>query len=125
MGLDVSLMTKPIPDDYYDWDWDEQSDFMRENKLYTRYVTHNLGKMARELGVYEYLWRPDEIGVVQAKQLIKLLGVAIDNIRDRKAHYRTFNPPNGFGTMEGFIDFMIDYLKACRTYPDAFVNACR
>lgn len=125
MGLDVSLMAKPIPEDYYDWDWDARSDFMRENKLYTRYVTHNLGKMAQELGIYEYLWRPDEIGVVQAKQLIKPLGVAIDNIRDRKAHYRTFNPPNGFGTMEGFIDFMIDYLKACRTYPNAFVDACR
>lgn len=125
MGLDVSLIAKPIPDDYYDWDWDAQSDFMRENKLYTRYVTHNLGKMAQELGIYEYLWRPEEVGVVQAKQLIKPLGVAIDNIRDRKAHYRTFNPPNGFGTMDGFIDFMIDYLKACRTYPNAFVDACR
>lgn len=125
MGLNVSLTIKPTPDGFGDWDWEAQAEFTDENHLYTRYVTHNLGKMARELGIYEYIWRPDEVDVVRAKQLIKPLGVAIDNIRDRKAHYRTFNPPNGFGTIDGFIDFMIDYLKACRTYPNAFVEVCR
>jgi len=29
--------------------------------------------MAKDAGIYEHLWQPDEIGIVKAKQLIKPL----------------------------------------------------
>lgn len=29
-------------------------------------ITHNLGRMAKEAGIYQHLWRPEEIGVTKA-----------------------------------------------------------
>ena len=38
---------------------------------YSSNITHNLGAMAREAGIYEACWRPEEIGITKAAQLIE------------------------------------------------------
>ncbi len=35
-------------------------------EVYISNVTHNLNKMAGEAGIYEALWRPEEIGITHA-----------------------------------------------------------
>ena len=47
---------------------DEESDY-----VYSANITHNLTKMADEAGIYECLWRPEEIGITKAGQLIEPL----------------------------------------------------
>ena len=40
---------------------------MREPEgAYSANITHNLGKMAEEAGIYKHLWRPEEIGITKA-----------------------------------------------------------
>lgn len=34
--------------------------------LYDANITHNLNRMADEAGIYEHVWRPEEIGVTTA-----------------------------------------------------------
>jgi len=48
---------------------------------YEANVTHNLNKMAMEAGIYEYLWRPDEIGITKAGRLIEPLSKGLTDWR--------------------------------------------
>ena len=93
--------------------------------LYSRNITHNLGKMAREAGIYECLWRPDECGITHAHQIIEPLEKGLALMATQKARFEAFNSPNGWGMYEHFIPFCGDYLQACRDHPDARVRACR
>ena len=37
---------------------------------YEANITHNLSRMAQDAGIYHYLWRPEEMNITQAGQLI-------------------------------------------------------
>ena len=41
--------------------------------IYSRNITHNMNKMADAVGLYKPLWRPDEIGITKAAQLVEPL----------------------------------------------------
>lgn len=98
---------------------------VRPTEVYSANITHNLGKMAREAGIYECLWRPEEIGIIKAKQLIKPLEEGLALLKRHPAHFQNFNPPNGWGSYCSFVSWVERYLEACRENPDADVSACR
>lgn len=43
------------------------------NEVYDANITHNLNTMAEEAGIYKHLWRPEELGITKAKDLIEPL----------------------------------------------------
>ena len=93
--------------------------------VYSRNITHNLNKMAGEAGIYKPLWRPDEIGIERAHQLIEPLRAGLELLRSDPARFEPFNPPNGWGTYDGLVDFVVDYLEACERFPTATVSVWR
>ena len=95
------------------------------NKLYSRNITHNLGKMAQEAGIYDCLWRPDENGITHARQIIEPLSAGLALLVTNKARFEEFNAPNGWGLWKHFVPFCADYLQACRDHPDALVRVSR
>jgi hypothetical protein len=88
-------------------------------------MTHNLGRMANAAGIYKYLWRPDEIGVTHAHQLIEPLQHGLKRLTSAPDMFRAFNPSNGWGTYDGLIVFVSEYLDACEAYPEASVHVSR
>ena len=98
---------------------------VRPTEVYSRNITHNLNKMAMEAGIYEALWRPEEIGIVRADQLIEPLTVGLEKLKADPEYYQKFNAPNGWGMYEHFVPFVEDYLQACKENPDAEVNVSR
>lgn len=88
-------------------------------------ITHNLGRMAREAGIYEACWRPEEIGATKAAQLIQPLRDGLALLRSDAARFRQFDAPNGWGTYEHFVPWVTEYLAACEEYPDADVSVSR
>lgn len=88
-------------------------------------ITHNLGKMAAEAGVYEACWRPKENGYTKARDLIEPLKFGLMRLETLPDHFRQFNPPNGWGNYEGLVNFVRAYLAACEEYPDAAIYASR
>jgi len=98
---------------------------VRPTEVYSRNITHNLNKMAMEAGIYEALWRPEEIGIVRADQLIEPLTVGLEKLKADPEHYQKFNAPSGWGMYEHFVPFVEDYLQACKENPDAEVNVSR
>lgn len=94
-------------------------------QVYWANITHNLGKMATEAGIYECLWRPDEHGITKAAQIIEPLSAGVALLATQKARFEAFNAPNGWGTWEHFLPFCAKYLQACRDHPDADVSVSR
>jgi len=93
--------------------------------VYDRNITHNLTTMADKAGIYYPLWRPEEIGIVRAKQLIGPLLEGLGQLRRDPEYFKQFNPSNGWGDYDGFVDFIEDYLQACKEYPEAKVSVSR
>jgi hypothetical protein len=148
MSLDVYLTTKT------EWVANEDDIFIRENgqvkkitpeewqerfpgiepvvarndsdrEVYWRNITHNLGEMASTAGIYKELWRPEEIGITTAEQLIIPLSIGLDLLIRDPEHFKQLNPPNGWGDYEGFVGFVSDYLRACKENPEAEVHVSR
>jgi hypothetical protein len=93
--------------------------------LYEANITHNLGKMADAAGIYEHLWRPEEIGLKKAFELIEPLIEGLNRLRNNPEYYKTFNPSNGWGNYDGFVDWVGRYLVACKDNPDGHIEVSR
>jgi hypothetical protein len=101
------------------------SDEKETNEVFDYNITHNLGEMASAAELYYPLWRPEEINITKASQLIVLLTKGLQSLLDKPDYYKTFNPENGWGNYEGLVEFVKSYLKACIDYPDAVVSVDR
>ena len=95
------------------------------NEVYSANITHNLNQMASEAGIYKYLWRPDEIGITKAEQLIQPLRDGLELLKSNPKRFKELNPENGWGDYEGLVSFVEKYLAACEKYPSAEVSVWR
>lgn len=93
--------------------------------VFSANITHNMGAMAREAGIYECLWRPDEHGITKAVQIIEPLAAGVVRLATEKARFDVFNPSNGWGSWEVFLPWCAEYLQACRDNQDADVRVSR
>lgn len=93
--------------------------------VYTSNITHNLGKMANESGLYECMWCPYENGLTTAQHLIAPLEKGLEKLISDPEKFKSFNPDNGWGTYEGLVTFVSEYLDACRRYPHAKVSVSK
>ena len=122
MSLDITLTRKKWTSYDAGKSWEESIDY-----CYDANITHNLNKMAGAAGIYKHLWRPEEIGITKAVELIVPLCDALGRLLDpnNKEFFEQFNPKNGWGNYDGFVEFVSGYLDACRKYPEAEINVSR
>ena len=92
---------------------------------YSRNITHNLGRMAKEAGIYEACWRPEEIGITKASQLIEPLKAGLALLKSDEPRFRAFDSPNGWGLYQHFVEFVRDYLAACEANPEGEISVSR
>ena len=95
------------------------------NCVFSANITHNLTEMADKAGIYEAVWRPKEIGISKAGNLIDLLRSGLSLLEANPEWFQNFNPANGWGTYEGLVKWVRAYLQACQKYPDAIVSVSR
>jgi len=105
MSLDITLCNKEI--------------------VFDTNMTHNLTTMASEAGIYYHLWRPEEIGVKIAGDLIKPLQQGLYLLKKQPDKFKEFNPENGWGDYNGFVEFVKDYLASCKKYPQSTISISR
>lgn len=96
-----------------------------ETEVFSANITHNLGAMAKEAGIYQHLWRPEEIGIKTASELIEPLRTGIALMKSDPARFEAFNAPNGWGLYKHFVPWLEKYLAACEEHPDAAVGVSR
>jgi len=95
------------------------------DEVYSANITHNLNTMAEAAGIYECLWRPEEVGITQAKQLIEPLTHGLRALKNDPDRFMPLEPPNGWGDYAGLTSFVSKYLLACMKYPEATVEVSR
>ena len=98
---------------------------IRRTPVFEYNITHNLNTMADKADIYEALWRPNEIGLTQANQIIDKLEIGLMTLRQNPEYFKLFNPKNGWGDYEGLVKFVEEYLKACKENPDAEISTWR
>ena len=120
MSLDVTLSRKR-------WiSYDEGKTYTEEtDEVYWANITHNLNQMAEEAGIYEVLWRPEEVGKTRAGEIIDALEAGLADLKARPEHFKKFNAPNGWGTYKYFVLFVDEYLDACKEYPNTLIEVSR
>ncbi len=98
---------------------------VQPSEVFWQNITHNLGGMAREAGIYEHCWCPDEIGITHAKQLIEPLRTAIAAMEADPPRFERHNASNGWGLYEHFLPWLKKYLAACEEFPESTVRVSR
>ena len=98
---------------------------VRPTTVYSGNITHNLNKMADAAGIYKLLWRPEEIGITKASEVIEPLRIGISVLKSDPEKFKKFNPENGWGSYEILVRFAEEYLKSCEENPDADISVSR
>ena len=94
--------------------------------VYEANYTHNCGAMAREAGVYKYVWRPEECeGVQCAGDIIEPLCKGIELMETDPDRFIALNPQNGWGSYDTFVPWLQKYLEACIENPKAKIRVSR
>ena len=127
MSLDVYL-TRPRemqPDDHQC-----SCDFCDRNArtttdVYWGKTTHNHNTIANAVGVYSACWRPDDIGITKAHQLIDPLRAGLALLEAKPEALTHLEPDNGWGSVDSFTNFVRAYLRAAEANPDADVRVSR
>jgi len=125
MSLDVYLSgeTKDVP---CCCDRCEHRHVRKETEyFYESNITHNLGAMAEEAGIYNHLWRPEEVGITKAAQLIEPLHAGLALMKSDPTRFQKHNAQNGWGLYEHFVPWVEKYLAACEENPTANVSVSR
>ena len=102
----------------------EQQEIMTK-EVYSDNITHNLTTMADEAGLYKYLWKPADINITKASDLIEPLRQGLHNLKMNPAKYEKLNPENGWGSYNVLVKFVENYLDACYKYPDTTIEVDR
>lgn len=110
----------PLVEQYY-----ADREPQKMDELYWSNITHYLANMAEEAGIYMHLWRPEEIGITKAGDLIQPLTIGLERMKSNPAHYKAFNPKNGWGNYTGFVNWIEKYLEACKQNPDGIISVSR
>ena len=123
-GKNIELTVEQVRERFPDSDLIVEQEF-ETNEVFGYNITHNLGPMAKAAGIYMELWRPEELGITKAAQLIEPLREGLHRLKVEPNKYKEFNPDNGWGDYEGLVNCVSSYLDACYDYPDADVKASR
>ncbi len=97
----------------------------RDGEYYSANITHNLGQMAEAAGIYKALWRPEEIDIDTAGELIPILRRGLADLESRPSYFEQYNAENGWGLYKHFVPFVRNYLAACEKNPESKVTVSR
>ena len=93
-----------------------------EINFFSKNITHNMGEMAKEAGIYGVLWHAEN---KKAKDIITTLEKGFNKLNKNPAYFEKFNPSNGWGNYESFMRFVIEVLEACKKYPNSYIEISR
>lgn len=140
-GGNVELTVEQVKEKFPNFEFDETPDVVYENSVFDYNITHNLGKMAGECGLYEVMWRPymlhpdfttevDEYEfesnhTMKASDIEQKLSEGLKELVDNPEKYKEYNPENGWGSYEGLVKFGQNYLEAVKAYPDSIIEVSR
>lgn len=127
MSLDVYLIEMEVVDEYeYEiGDFTMSVTATKRTEVYWANITHNLNTMAERAGIYKHLWKPEELNITKASELIEPLGTGLQLMLNDPKRFIKFNPSNGWGNYDSLVSFIAMYLIACKENPNARIDISR
>ena len=143
MSLDVSIIyPTPRKENYflshpyiYDHLSEADKDNFWEHESWSANITHNLVSMASQVPVtlrdgeettlYKVVWRSEELGIDDTTTLLPYLIQGLEYMISHRPELLPFNPPNGWGSYDGFIKFLLNYKQACEDNPGCKIKTDR
>ena len=98
---------------------------VRPTTVWEGNITHNLTKMASEVDLYLPLWRPEELNIRLAGDLVPYLEHGLSRLISEQARLLQYNPPNGWGHYDNLVSFVTLFLHHARLHPDAEILISR
>lgn len=108
-----------------------------EEEYWSANITHNLGNMANHIPVwlggvkttlYYICWRPEEIRPAIKVNTDTILAGLIQGIAymlTNRKELLQYESPNGWGTYNGFMKFLLNYKQACEDNPNCEIEVSR
>ena len=109
-----------------------------EEEHWSANITHNLGNMANHIPVwlgngvkttlYYICWRPEEIRPAIKVNTDTILAGLIQGINYMLLYRKEllqYESPNGWGTYNGFMKFLLNYKQACEDNTDCEIEVSR
>jgi hypothetical protein len=93
-----------------------------KEQLYRDSITHNHWKMVDNASLYRAIWRPEELQITKAAQLIPILEQGLKHIEEHQDELCKLGTANDHTEVWSFVRA---YLKACREHPDADIRVSR
>lgn len=121
MSLDVSLLANKT----LKCDCGKEHIIETEKCVFEANITHNLNRMAEAAGIYEHLWRPENLNITKADELVYALKKGLKKLKAKPEYYKQFSASNGWGTYEQFIPWVEKYLNACIENPESTIYVSR
>ena len=125
MSLDITLYGEEVTEICTCDKCDHKHEHTYNLEVYSDNITHNLGEMASKAGIYSLLWKPEELNITKANDIIVPLRIGLDKLLDDPVYFKYFNPANGWGRYETLVLFVKNYLKACIEHPESTISICR
>ena len=108
MSLDIHLENPHSGSPNFDWN-----------------ITHNLARMAKEVGVYTALWHPSDLDIKVSGDLIPHLESAYSRLAIFGECYDQFAPANGWGDRKFLFETVYRLLHYAKLHPHCVVTVSR
>lgn len=92
---------------------------VRKEYLVDLNITHNLGTMWEEAGIYDALF--NSAGMEASDILPTLLDGLLDMVSNPEK-YKKLNSPNGWGLYENAVPWLAELIKGFNENPDAIIE---
>lgn len=115
-------------------------DTEREEMQISMNITHNMGNMAKHVPItfeleeemysdtlYQYVWRGDEVSkyVCNTDVMSNVLISGIQYMIGNRNKLLQYNPENGWGNYDDFLDWLITYKRNCDENPNCTIEISR
>lgn len=85
-------------------------------------IGNDFSPLAKKAGIYTHIWKPEELEIANAKDLIEPLSEGLKKLKENPMEYTKLGLEGGFVPWRGFVIFVEEYLKACVEWPKAKIE---
>ena len=99
--------------------WLTETVTIKDSVVVSKNITHNLGEMWRQLGVYDALYNS---AGKKAKDVLPVMREGLRLMVENPGKYKRFSATNGWGTYEQALPWLIELVAEFEEHPNGVIG---